>query len=150
MALHSRFLQIVTQNESVSRCLIGHHDLGSGLITPPLQMLDQLAPPRPACRKRLSFRLILVMGYPGHQSLDVRVTSNEYKIVNQSEFSFLGYGLRKSSWSKLSFYQTRTGTRFAFYMMNSSERRGKVQPNPRWATAPTKAGNGLSYLGQQS
>src|SRR5262245_14685328 len=59
------------------------------------------------------------MRYPRHKCLVMRVTSNENKIVSQSEFSFLRYGLRKSSWSKLPFYQTRTGTRFLFYMMNS-------------------------------
>src|SRR5262249_32302778 len=107
------------------RCLIRHHDLGSpGRLTAPLQFLDQFAPSGLACRKCHSFRLLPVMPYPRHKCLVMRVTSNENKIVSQSEFSFLVMGLRKSSWSKLPFYQTRTGTRFLFYMMNSLKRRG--------------------------
>src|SRR5262249_32180406 len=64
------------------------------------------------------------MPYPRYKCLVMRVTSNENKIVSQSEFSFLVMGLRKSSWSKLPFYQTRTGTRFLFYMMNSLKTEG--------------------------
>ena len=76
----------------------------------------------------------------------MRVTSNENKIVSQSEFSFLVMGLRKSSWSKLPFYQNRTGTRFLFYMMNSL----KTEGNELASTAVIDFASADAYRGSRN